>query len=65
MAEDPDRVSRILAACIEEFKADGCDIVRFEGEDYARIVADDADRPTVMMDINLNTLARQIDRRLK
>lgn len=65
MLDDIPRVNRILSALVEEFKADGCEIITFEGERYARIVADEPEGNTRMMDINLHTLARQIERRLK
>ena len=65
MLDDLPRVDRILSALVEEFKADGCEIVTFEGEKYARIVADESQGSIHMMDVNLHTLARQIERRLK
>lgn len=65
MLDDLPRVNRILSALIEEFKGDGCEIITFEGEKYARIVADEPEGSTRMLDINLHTLASQIDRRLK
>ncbi|WP_137136638.1 hypothetical protein [Rhizobium sp. FKY42] len=65
MQDDLPRIDRILSALIEEYAADGCEIIGFEGETYARIVADEPEGSIHMMDVNLHTLARQIDRRLK
>lgn len=65
MSQDQTRFDTILNALVEEFSGDGFEILTAEGELYARIVAEEPNRSTVMMDLNLNTLARQIDRRMK
>lgn len=62
---DPLRRERIRAALIAQYREDGHQIVVHEGETYARLV-EKAGRCTLnFMDINLDTLAAQIDRKIK
>lgn len=65
MHDDLSRVDLILSVLIEENESEGREIITFEGETYARIVVRGPDRPVLIMEENLHTLARQIDRRLK
>ena len=58
------RREQILAALIAEYKSDGHELVQHEGETYARLVEKVKCCTIVLADINLDTLASQIDRRL-
>lgn len=58
------RRERIRSALIAEYKADGHQMVEHEGETYARLVEKTKDCTVVLADINLDTLASQIDRRI-
>ncbi len=62
---DLTRRERIRAALIAEYKADGHQMVVQEGETYARLVEKTKGCTIVLADINLDTLASQIDRRLR
>ncbi|MGC4409592.1 hypothetical protein D4A92_19835 [Rhizobium rosettiformans] len=59
------RREHILAAAIEYFKDDGHQLAVHEGETYARLVAKAGSCTIILLEINLDTLASQIDRRLK
>lgn len=58
------RRERIRAAVISQFKDDGCQLVVHEGETYARLVEKARSCTIILAEINLDTLASQIDRRL-
>lgn len=58
------RRERIRAALIAEFKGDGHQMLIQEGETYARLVEKTGGCTIVLLDLNLDTLASQIDRRL-
>ena len=59
------RRERIRAAAIEHFNDEGHQLVVHEGETYARLVEKAKSCTIVLAEINLDTLASQIDRRLK
>lgn len=59
------RRERIRAALIAEYKGDDHELIQHEGETYARLVEKTNGCTIVLLDINLDTLASQIDRRLK
>ncbi|SIP88989.1 hypothetical protein SAMN05880590_10115 [Rhizobium sp. RU35A] len=65
LPEDMPRADRIEALLVQEFRADGYVVISAEDGNYARVVALDDDRAILMADINLTTLARQIDRGMK
>lgn len=56
------RRERIRDILIEEYKRDGHAIVEHEGELYARLSVDTPTGAVILADINLDTLADQIDR---
>ena len=62
---DLTRRERIRSILIEEYTRDGHQIVEHEGETYARLVEETKRGAIVLADINLDTLADQIDRRVK
>lgn len=55
----------IRAAAIEHFSDEGHQLVVHEGETYARLVEKAKSCTIILAEINLETLASQIDRRLK
>ena len=59
------RREHIRAAAIEHFKGDGHQLVGHEGETYVRLVEKTKSCTIILAEINLDTLASQIDRRLK
>lgn len=59
------RRERILAIVIDEYKRDGHEIVEHDGQAYARLVENTKRGAVVLAEFNLDTLASQIDRRLK
>lgn len=61
---DPTRRENILRILIDEYRGDGHDIVDHEGQIYARLVEWTRRGAVVLAEINLDTLASQIDRRL-
>ena len=65
LPEDMPRADRIEALLVHEFRADGYEVISAEDGLYARVVALDDDRSTLMTELNLTTLARQIDRGMK
>lgn len=58
------RRERIRSILIAEFKGDGHELFEHEGETYARLVENTKRGAVVLAEFNLDTLARQIDRRL-
>ncbi|MGC4407547.1 hypothetical protein D4A92_09565 [Rhizobium rosettiformans] len=62
---EPTRRERIRAAAIEHFSDEGHQLVVHEGETYARLVEKARSCTIILAEINLDTLASQIDRRLK
>lgn len=61
---EPTRRERILSILIDEFKGDGHELFEHEGETYARLVENTKRGAVVLAEFNLDTLAKQIDRRL-
>lgn len=61
---DLTRRERIRSVLIDEYTRDGHQIVVLEGETYARLVEETKRGAIVLADINLDTLADQIDRRV-
>lgn len=61
---DLTRRERIRSILIEEYTRDGHQLVEHEGETYARLVEETRRGAIVLADINLDTLADQIDRRV-
>lgn len=59
------RRERIRSILIDEFKGEGHELFEHEGETYARLVENTKRGAVVLAEFNLDTLASQIDRRLK
>lgn len=59
------RRERIRTILIEEFKGDGHELFEHDGEAYARLVENTKRGAVVLAEFNLDTLASQIDKRLK
>ncbi|EHS51520.1 hypothetical protein PDO_1911 [Rhizobium sp. PDO1-076] len=59
------RQERILAMLVEEYRVAEYDLVEREGETYARMVANVGRKSWVIDELNLHTLAGQIDRGLR
>lgn len=56
--------AQILAVLVDEYQRDGHEIIHHDGEAYARLVEQTSKGAIVLAEINLHTLASQIDRRL-
>ncbi|MBB4066253.1 hypothetical protein [Gellertiella hungarica] len=56
--------AEILAVLVDEYQRDGHEIIHHDGEAYARLVEKTSKGAIVLAEINLHTLASQIDRRL-